>query len=85
MLERLVLKTVVECASQRLKWTSGARDSCFTYNLSFSLYLIIGSVLKLLVLKNAAQRTSQRLKWTSGARVMINFIVFLKTNLFRCN
>ena len=25
MLERLVLKNAVECTSQRLKWTSGAR------------------------------------------------------------
>ena len=74
MLERLVLTNAVECTSQRLKWTSGARVMTifeyFIYKWSFSLYLSIGSVLELLVLKNAAQRTSQRLKWTSGARVM---------------
>ena len=34
----------------------------FTYKLSFSLGLGLGSVSELLVLKNAAQRTSQRLK-----------------------
>ena len=66
MLERLVLKNEVDCTSQRLKWTSGARVmknfNCFTYNWSFLMYLSIGSVLDFLVLKNAAQRTSQRLK-----------------------
>ena len=74
MLERLVLKNAVECTSQRLKWTSGARVmtifNCSTYELSFLMYLSIGSVLDFLVLKNAVECTSQRLKWTSGARVM---------------
>ena len=79
MLERLVLKNGVECTSQRLKWTSGARVMTifwyFIYKWSFSLYLSIGSVLELLVLKNAAQRTSQRVKRTSGARVSFFFFV----------
>ena len=73
MLERLVLKNSVECASQRLKWTSGARVMTifwyFIYKWSYSLYLSFGSVLELLDLKNAAQRISQRLKWTSEAQV----------------
>ena len=77
MLVFLVLKNAVECTSQRLKWTSGARVMTmfgyFIYKWSFSLYASIGSVLELLVLKNAAECTSQRLKWTSGARVMIIF------------
>ena len=77
MLERLVLKNAVDCTSQRLKWTSGARVmtifGCLSYTWSFLLYLSIGNVLDFLVLKNAAQCTSQRLKWTSGARVMIIF------------
>ena len=77
MLVFLVLKNAVECTSQRLKWTSGARVmtifNYFIYKWSFSLCLDIGSVLELLVLKNGAERTSQRLKWTSGARVMIVF------------
>ena len=74
VLELLVLKNAVDCTSQRLKRTSGARVmtifSCLTYNWSFLMYLTIGSVLELLVLKNAAQRTSQSLKRPSGARVM---------------
>ena len=85
----LVLRNAVECTSQRLKWTSGARVMIicdrFAYKWSFSLYLSVGSVLELLVLKNAAQRASQRLKRTSGARVVINFVGLLGTNLFRCN
>ena len=32
MLERLVLKNVVERTSQRLKWTSGARVMNFVFN-----------------------------------------------------
>ena len=73
MLERLVLKNAVECTSQRLKWTSGARVMTlfgyFIYKWSFSLHLSIGSVLELLVLRNPAQRTSPRLKmdvWSSS-------------------
>ena len=73
VLELLVLKNAAECISQRVKWASGARAMaifcCSTCNLSFLMYLSIGSVSKLLVLKNAAQCTSQRLKRTSGARV----------------
>ena len=71
MLERLVLKNALDCTSQRLKRTSGARVmtifSSFTYNWSLSMYLTIGSVLELLVLKNGAKCFSQRLTWTSGA------------------
>ena len=59
MLELLILKHAVECTSQRLKWTSGARVMIifdrFTDKLSFSLYLSVGSVLELLVvLKNTS-------------------------------
>ena len=46
------------------------------------LDLSIKSLLALSVFTNAA---SQSLKWTSGAWVMINFVVFLKTSLFRYN
>ena len=67
MLELLVLKNSAKCASQRLKWTSGARvvtiSGCLIYKCSFLLYLSIGNVLELLVLKNAAQCTSQRLEF----------------------
>ena len=54
-------------------------------NLIICLDLSLGSMLEVLVLKNAVECTSQRLKWTSGARAMINVVVLLKTQLFRCN
>ena len=77
MLELLVLKNAVECTSQRLKSTSGARVMIvfghLTYKPSFSLSLSVGSVLELLVLKNGVECTSQRLKPTSGAQVMTLF------------
>ena len=70
MLEPLVLKKAAECNRKYLKWTSGARVMIifvrFTYELSSSLYLSVGSVLELLVVKNTGQRTSQRLTRTSG-------------------
>ena len=43
------------------------------YQLTFSLYLSIGSVLERPIWKNAAQRTSPCVKWTAGARVVIIF------------
>ena len=67
MLERLVLKNGVECTSQRLKWTSGARVMFIFQNCLIRLVLNIESMLERLVLKNAIECTSQRLKWTSGA------------------
>ena len=66
MLERSVLNNAVDCTSQRLKWTSGARVmtifNCFTCIWSLLMYLSIGGVLDFLVLKNAARRTRQRPK-----------------------
>ena len=76
MLVVLVLKNAVECTSQRLKWTSGARVMFIFQNCLICLVLSIGSMLERLVLKNDVECTSQRLKWTSGARVMILFLRF---------
>ena len=40
MLERLGLKNVAECTSQRLKWTSGARDMILVFRI-YSIFLTL--------------------------------------------